>query len=133
MNNGPDQERAPLRPLIYFDGMPSRRRTVVLVFADQLEINEDDHKIAAWSYADIRRADSPAGQLRLTCLTAPPLARVEIRDAAIMAEITSRCTRLDENIPGRGGVARIIGWSLAGAVPVVLVGVFGVPVGAVPL
>jgi Zn-dependent protease with chaperone function len=130
MNNGPDQDAAPLRPVIYFDGMSSRRRTVVLVFADQLEINEDDHKIAAWSYADIRRADSPAGQLRLTCLTAPALARVEIRDAAIMAEITSRCTRLDENIPGRGGVARIIGWSLAAAVSIVAVVLFGVPLAA---
>src|ERR1700730_7272777 len=144
MNNGPDQDAAPLRPVIYFDGMSSRRRTVVLVFADQLEINEDDHKIAAWSYADIRRADSPAGQLRLTCLTAPALARVEIRDAAIMAEITSRCTRLDENIPGRGGGARIIGWGLAvgggvariirwsrgAAVSIVAVVLFGVPLAA---
>ena len=31
-------------------------------------------------YADIRRADSPSGTLRVTCLTAPSLARLEIRD-----------------------------------------------------
>jgi Zn-dependent protease with chaperone function len=130
MNNGPDQDAVPLQPVIYFDGTSSRRRKVALVFADQLEINEDDHKLAAWSYADIRRADSPAGTLRLTCLTAPALARLEIRDAATMAEITSHCTRLDENIPGRGGVAKIIGWSLAAAVSIVAVVLFGVPLAA---
>jgi hypothetical protein len=63
MNNGPDQDAAPLRPVIYFDGMSSRRRTVVLVFADQLEINEDDHKIAAWSYADIQPGRSAPSDL----------------------------------------------------------------------
>jgi Zn-dependent protease with chaperone function len=47
-----------------------------------------------------------------------------------MAEITSRCTRLDENIPGRGGVAKIIGWSLAAAVSIVAVVLFGVPLAA---
>src|SRR5258708_13401695 len=98
--------------------MSSRRRTVALAFRDQLEINEDERPIAAWSYADIRRADSPSGTLRLTCLTAPALARLEIRDAALAAELTSRCTRLDENIPGRGGVAKIIRWSLPPARPI---------------
>jgi Zn-dependent protease with chaperone function len=129
MNSGTERD-APLRPAIYFDGMSSRRRTVALAFADQLEINEDDRPIAAWSYADIRRADSPSGTLRLTCLTAPSLARLEVRDASIAAELTSRCTRLDENIPGRGGVAKIIGWSLAATVSIVAVVLFGVPLAA---
>src|SRR5260370_36075510 len=59
MINGPDQVAARPRPVIYFDGMSSRRRTVALGFVGQLEINEDDRKITAWSYADIRRAASP--------------------------------------------------------------------------
>jgi Zn-dependent protease with chaperone function len=130
MNDRPEHDIASLRPAIYFDGMSSRRRTVALAFRDQLEISEDERPIAAWSYADIRRADSPSGTLRLTCLTAPALARLEIRDAALAAELTSRCTRLDENIPGRGGVAKIIGWSLAAAVSIVAVVLFGVPLAA---
>ena len=87
MNSGTERD-APLRPAVYFDGMSSRRRTVALAFADQLEINEDDRPIAAWSYADIRRADSPSGTLRLTCLTASALARLEIRDPSVAAELT---------------------------------------------
>jgi Zn-dependent protease with chaperone function len=129
MNGDAEEETVSLRPAIFFDGMSSRRRAVGLAFADQLEISADE-PIAAWSYGDIRRADSPSGTLRLTCLTAPPLARLEIRDAAVAAELTSRCTRLDENVPGRGGVAKIVGWSLAAAVSIVAMVLFGVPLAA---
>ncbi len=115
---------------IYFDGTSSRRHLVTLAFNDGLELHEDGYTVAAWSFADIRRADSPSGVLRVTCLTAPALARLEIRDAAVAAELISRCARLDENIPGRHGVARIVGWSLAATVSIVAVVLFGVPLAA---
>ena len=67
----------------YFDGMSSRRRAVTLRLADRLEISEDEQTLAAWAYADIRRADSPAGMLRVSCLTAPALARLEVRDTVL--------------------------------------------------
>ena len=130
MNSGPEYETASLRPAIYFDGMSSRRRTVALAFGDQLEINEDERPLAAWCFADIRRADSRSGTLRLSCLTAPALARLEIRDVAVAAELTSRCTRLDENMPGRHGTTKIVGWSLAATVSIVAVVLFGVPFAA---
>src|ERR1700722_18065779 len=100
----------PAGSAIYFDGTSSRRHAVTLAFKGQLEINEGDHTLAAWSYADVRRADSPSGMLRLTCVTAPVLARLEIRDPAVAAALVARCTRLDENLPGRRGVAAIVGW-----------------------
>jgi len=115
---------------IYFDGTSSRRRLVTLAFNDGLELHEDGQTLAAWSFADIRRADSPSGALRVTCLTAPALARLEIRDAAVAAELISRCARLDENIPGRHGTARIVGWSLAATASIVGVVLFGVPLAA---
>jgi Zn-dependent protease with chaperone function len=130
MTNGPGLETASLRPAIYYDGMSSRRRTVALAFADQLEINGDGGALAQWPYADIRRADAPSGTLRLTCLAAPALARLEIRDPIVAAELTARCTRLDENIPGRHGVGAIVGWSLAAALSIVVVVLFGVPLAA---
>ena len=86
--------------------------------------------LAAWSYADIRRADGAPGVLRLSCLTAPALARLEIHDAADAAELASRCARLEENVPGRHGVAAIVGWSLAAAASIVAVVLFGVPLAA---
>jgi Zn-dependent protease with chaperone function len=133
MDSGLENMSAPSGPAgsaIYFDGTSSRRHAVTLAFNGQLEIDADEHTLAAWSYADIRRADSPSGTLRLTCLTAPALARLEIRDAAVAAELTARCTQLDENIPGRRGVAAIIGWSLAAAISIVAVVLFGVPLAA---
>jgi Zn-dependent protease with chaperone function len=115
---------------IYFDGTSSRRRLVTLEFSDRLEINEYERTLAAWSYADIRRADGPSGTLRVTCLTAPALARLEIRDSAVAAELIPRCAQLDENVPGRRGIARIVGWSLAATVSIVAVVLFGVPLAA---
>ena len=115
---------------IYFDGASSRRRLVTLEFNDRLEIREYEHTLAAWSYTDVRLADSPSGTLRVTCLTAPALARLEIRDTAVAAELSSRCTLLDENIPGRHGIARIVGWSLAATASIVAVVLFGVQLAA---
>ena len=133
MDNGP-QDASPSPGAggfaIYFDGTSSRRRLVTLAFNDGLELHEDGHTLAAWPFADIRRADSPSGALRVSCLTAPALARLEIRDAAVAAELISRCARLDENIPGRHGTARIVGWSLAATVSIVVVVLFGVPLAA---
>jgi Zn-dependent protease with chaperone function len=126
----PGPQRPAPKASIYFDGTSSRRHTVTLRFDDWLEINADQDGLAAWPYADIRRADSPSGMLRLSCVTAPVLARLEIRDAAVATELTSRCTHLDENFPDRRGIARIVGWSIAAAVSIVGVIWFGVPLAA---
>jgi Zn-dependent protease with chaperone function len=133
MDSGLEHTSAPPGPAgsaIYFDGTSSRRRPVTLAFNGQLEISADENRLAAWSYADIRRADSPSGTLRLSCLTAPALARLEIRDTAVATALIARCTRLDANLPGRRGVAAIVGWSLAAAASIVGVVLFGVPLAA---
>ena len=134
MDNEPENVLPPPPPpdgsVVYFDGLSSRRRRVTLAFSDRLELDEPLQAPVHWSYADIRRADGPAGVLRLTCLTAPALARLEIRNAMLAAELISRCIRLDENAPGQGGVLTIIGWSLAAAVSIVVVALFGVPLAA---
>jgi Zn-dependent protease with chaperone function len=124
---GPNQE--PHR-VFYFDGTSSRRHAVTLGFAEQLAINQGGEVLAAWRYDDIRRADAPQGTLRVSCLAAPSLARLEIRDATLAAELIARCARLDDDVPGRRGVAAIVGWSLAAAVSIILVVLFGVPLAA---
>jgi Zn-dependent protease with chaperone function len=133
MDNGQDNASAPPRPggsEIYFDGTSSRRRVVRLAFRDRLEISEDEGTLATWPYADIRRADSPSGTLRVSCLTAPALARLEVRDATVAADLASRCPQLDDNVPGRHGVAKIVGWSVAATVSIIVVVLFGVPLAA---
>ena len=121
---------APVPGAVFFDGASSRRRVVALKLSDALEIREDGERLARWAFADIRRADSPSGLLRLSCLTAPALARLEVRDAGLIAELVARCDRLEQDLPNRKGVAGIVGWSLAAAVSIVLVVLFGVPLAA---
>jgi Zn-dependent protease with chaperone function len=133
MDSGPENASASPRPggsAIYFDGTSSRRRQVALAFGDRLELQESPDTVIEWCYADIRRADSPSGTVRVSCLAAPALARLEIRDAAVAAELISRCTQLDQNFPGRRGIAKIVGWSLAATVSIVVVVLFGVPLAA---
>ena len=127
----PDVPKSPTGgAAIYFDGKSSQRRAVALSLGDRLEIRDGESTLAAWAYADIRRADGPSGMLRLSSLTAPALARLEIRDAAFAAGLASRCASLDENTPGRRGVAAIVGWSLAATVSIIAVVLFGVPLAA---
>ena len=114
----------------YFDGTSSRRHAATLAFADALEIVVDGETKAKWPWADLRRADSAPGTLRLSCQSAPVLARLEIRDPALAAELTSRAANLDAHHLGRRGVAKIIGWSLAAAASIVLVTLYGVPLAA---
>ncbi|HET6839274.1 MAG TPA: M48 family metallopeptidase [Bradyrhizobium sp.] len=126
----PSRSPAPGGSAIYFDGRSSRRYQVHLTFGDWLEIQISPDTVIQWSYLDIRRADGPAGTLRLSCLTGPALARLEIRDTSIAAELISRSSQLDENVPGRHSVAAIVGWSLAAAVSIIGVVLFGVPLAA---
>jgi Zn-dependent protease with chaperone function len=113
-------------PSVYFDGHSSRRRAVTLMFEDRLVLQSPDD-VTKWHYADIRRADSPSGILRLSCLTAPALARLELRDKSLASELFSRCGRLDDNAPERRGVAAIIGWSLLATASIIAVILFGLP------
>jgi Zn-dependent protease with chaperone function len=83
-----------------------------------------------WAYDDIRQADSPAAMLRVSCLSAPPLARLEIRDTAFAAALTARCARLGENRMDRRAIAKIVGWSVAAVASIVLVVMFAIPLAA---
>ena len=131
----PGAEPKPGQKAIFFDGLSSRRRQVMLTLGDALEIAEPGDApaksaVTRWAYDDIRRADSPAGILRLTSTSAPPLARLEIRDAAFGADLIARCRRIDEHQTTGRGVAKIVGWSVAAAVSIVCVVLFGVPLAA---
>jgi Zn-dependent protease with chaperone function len=125
-----DEVCAPSGPAVYFDGQSSRKRSVTVTLTDRLEIGEGGLVLAQWPYAEIRRADSPPGLLRLTCQSAPQLARLEIRDAALVAELERRCAALDAHQVDRRGIARIVGWSVAAAVSIVLLVLFAIPLAA---
>jgi Zn-dependent protease with chaperone function len=115
---------------VYYDGTSSRRHPVRVVLSDQLELNDGETALATWPFAEIRRADGPAGILRLSCLAAPQLARLEIRDANLATALISRCRRLDDNAAGRHSILSIAGWSLAATISIVLIVLYAIPLAA---
>ncbi|HLG81758.1 MAG TPA: M48 family metallopeptidase [Bradyrhizobium sp.] len=125
-----DVAQVPAGPVVYFDGQSSRKRAATVALADRLEISEGGIAVAHWAYVDIRRAEGPPGLLRLTSQSAPHLARLEIRDAALASELESRCPQLDAHLVDRRGVMRIFGWSAAAAVSIVLLVLFAIPFAA---
>jgi Zn-dependent protease with chaperone function len=128
--DGGDAMPDPEGSAVFFDGMSNRRRRVVIALEEQLGISEEETIIARWAYADIRRVDGPAGIVRVACLSAPALARLEIRDVALAAALISRCGRLEENRPDGRGVAKIFAWSLAATISIILVVLFVIPFAA---
>jgi Zn-dependent protease with chaperone function len=124
-----DRAQASSAEGVYFDGISNRRQVVTVTLGNQLVMRSDDNFVS-WAYSDIRRADSPAGSLRVSSLSAPPLARLEIRDSALAAELAARCSRIDEYQMNGGAVARIVGWSLAAVASIFAVVLLGVPLAA---
>jgi Zn-dependent protease with chaperone function len=114
-------------PSIYFDGVTNRKRAVTLRFeSDHLDIVTSDSGVTAWRYDDVRMVDGVPGTLRLKCVSGLPLARLNVSDAAMQAEIRTRTKSLeiDRGSPQTG---RIVGWSLAAVCSIVLIVLFGVP------
>jgi len=114
----------------YFDGTSSRKRRVELRLGENLDIVEAGVAVATWPFDTIRRVDGPAHILRLASISALPLARIEVEDAAMIAAVVARCPSLDV---GRGGPAqtwRIVFWSLAAACSIVGVVIYGIPYAA---
>lgn len=110
---------------VYYDGTSSRKRRVTLDLGDALGIVEDGQPLARWPYADIRRADG-GRSVRLSCISALPLARLEIADKAQAESVLAVCHALDEGHHSKQ-TGKIVGWSIAAAVSVVLVALFGIP------
>jgi Zn-dependent protease with chaperone function len=114
---------------IYFDGQSSVRREVTVTLAmDVLEIaSAEGEVLARWPYADLEALSSPDGLLRV----APQggtLARLEVRNPELAAAIDERAGGIDRT----GGADRrarrkVVLWSLAAVVSMLLVAVFGVP------
>jgi Zn-dependent protease with chaperone function len=115
---------------LYFDGTSSARHNVTLEAApDGLRIaGADGALIAQWPYSELRAQSAPDDVMRLRRAGGPELARLEIRDPALIAKIDDYADSLDRT----GATDRrlrkyVIGWTFAAAVSLVLVGVFGLP------
>jgi Zn-dependent protease with chaperone function len=114
-------------PAVYFDGTSSRRHQVTLRLGASLEIVEDGAVVATWPFDAIRRADGSAGRLRLSCTSAPALARLEVDDQATAAALVARCRALDVDRGGPKQTVRIVFWSAAAIASIVAIAIYGIP------
>lgn len=117
---------------IFYDGLTARRRAVTLAFGeDGLAVREGGAEIARWPYGSIRRQDTGGAVWRARSLQGPDLARLEVEDPALRAEVERRAPRFDDtDAPSRRNTARIVGWSFAAAASLVLTAIYLVPVAA---
>jgi Zn-dependent protease with chaperone function len=115
---------------IYFDGVTSARRKVVVELAPSiLRISDHDGRARAeWPYDEIEGLAAPDGTLRLGRRGSATLERLEIRDAALAAEIDARAAYVDRagSLQRRQRI-RVIGWSVGATTSLLFVGWFGVP------
>ena len=95
---------------------------------DRVAIAGDRIALARWPFAEIRRRDAPDGLYRFACVSASDLARLEIRDPALAAELACRCPRLEDGRPGLRTVRGILLWSFVAAASLVLTAAYLVPV-----
>lgn len=116
---------------IFFDGVSNTRRSVTLRAGIELEITENGEILARWPWSNIRKADTTSEKLRLRLATGPDLARLDVDDPAFAKTIEAFCPNLlNAGVVGRTSATRIVAWSLAAAVSILLVGLFGVPYAA---
>jgi predicted Zn-dependent protease len=115
---------------LYFDGVSSARHAVAVeATADGVRIRgADGSAVADWPYAALRAMSSPDDLLRLSHAGGPELARLEIRDVALIAEIEQHAEFLDRKGPTERRLRRrVIFWSVAATASLLLVAVVGLP------
>jgi Zn-dependent protease with chaperone function len=117
-------------PGFYFDGTSSARHDVTVEAAPQAVRIYDASGVmlAEWPYADLRAQSAPDKVMRLRRAGGPELARLELRDPALIAKIDDYADSLDRTgATERRLRMKVIGWTIMAAVSLVLVGVWGLP------
>jgi Zn-dependent protease with chaperone function len=121
---------------IFFDGATTARHDVIVELKpDVLHVRAaDGTALADWRYDELEEISAPADVLRLGRIGSPVLARLEVRDPKLAAAIDELSLPVDRT----GGIERrlrrkVIVWSIAATLSLLLVAVFGVPLIATEL
>jgi Zn-dependent protease with chaperone function len=121
---------APSAPATYFDGKTSARHAVTVELDPEvLTVRASDgHVRAHWPYRQLEHLSSHDGVFRLGLTGSGDLARLEIRDPAFAAAIDELSAMVDRTgRTERRGRRKVVLWSVAAVISLVLVGIFGVP------
>ena len=111
---------------LYFDGRSARAHPVRLRLGERLEIAGEAFRLD-WSPLDLRAAETTPPLVRIGHAVDP--GGVEFEDAAFAAALAARCPGLNRR-EREGGLSRLVLWSVAAGVSVVLTAIYGVPAAA---
>jgi Zn-dependent protease with chaperone function len=115
---------------VFYDGSSSARHSVTVEAAPEcLRIRgADGTTIAEWPYGELKAQSAPDAVMRLARAGGAALARLEVREPALIAEIDRLADTLDRTgRTERRTRTRVVFWIVAATVSLVLVAVFGVP------
>jgi len=115
---------------IFFDGLTSARHDAwVALGPDALHVAGNDGRILAqWPYNEIEGLPAPAKVLRLGRRGSAVLARLEVTDPAIAAEIDRRAKHVDRTgARQRRQRWSVVGWTVTATLSLLAVAYFGVP------
>ncbi|AWN39110.1 peptidase M48 [Methylobacterium radiodurans] len=107
----------------YFDGQSARPHPVRLRLDDRFRVAGRD-VARDWNLLDLRAADALPPLTRVGPAGGPE--RVEFSDAALAQALAARCPDLRRREEAEGTL-RLVLWSVAAGISVLLVAVFGVP------
>jgi len=117
-------------PGIFYDGQSARPHNVTVTVTPANRVfltDEAGNAVASWPCDDVRIADAPQGLLRMRVQT-DEQARLEVADAMLAQTLMQSCTYLKHgDAIERSTTWKIVGWSIAACVSIVLVAVYGVP------
>jgi Zn-dependent protease with chaperone function len=116
---------------VFFDGVTSARRAVTIeLTADGVVIRDAEERdmLARWPYDRLDHLAAPEGVLRIGCMGARRLARLEVRDATLAHAIDEASVPVDRSgVTEHRSRMKVVAWSVAAMVSLVLAGVFGIP------
>jgi len=124
---------APVTPCgraVYFDGLSSARNDVLVeVAAAGLRITTAHHRVLdEWAYSELRRMSAPGGMLRLGRSSEMVLARLEIRNPALIAAVEDCAASLDKYGAAERQLRRkVVALSLVAGASLTLTAIFGLP------
>jgi Peptidase family M48 len=117
-------------PGIFFDGATTARQVVSVELAPAgLSIRAGDGTVLAeWHYDELDHRPAPSDVLRLGRAGGDTLARLEVRDPDLATAIDDRSLPIDRSGLGERRMRmKVVAWSLAATISLVLVAILGVP------
>jgi len=114
----------------YFDGVTSARHDVTVTLAvSALQIHSTDGRLLAeWPYGELEAIAAPRGLMRIGRVDNAVLARLDVRDLNLAAAIDDLSIPIDRSgLTERRSRRKVVFWSLAATLSLLLVAIYGVP------